>query len=81
MIVGIFLGFIISVSTIIIYLLRKLKVKKRFLAITPIIIISLFTSLWLLGALGFLNKYNYIIIFIITNLFITYLYYKSKLKK
>jgi len=79
MIVGVFLGFFISVSTIIIYLLRKLKVKKRFLVVTPIIIlIIIFTLLWLLAFLGFINIYNYIMIFIITNLFITYLYYESK---
>jgi len=79
MIVGIYLGFIIAVSTILINLLRKLKIKKRYLIILPILLsISLFILLWLISIISNYTQYNIIIIFLLTNLVIIYLYYKSK---
>jgi len=79
MIVGIYLGFIIAVSTILINLLRKLKIKKRYLFILPILLsISLFILLWLISIISNYTQYNIIIIFLLTNLVIIYLYYKSK---
>ena len=79
MVVGIYLGFIIAVSTILINLLRKLKIKKRYLIITPILLsISLFILLWLISIISNYTQYNIIIIFLLTNLVIIYLYYKSK---
>lgn len=79
MVVGIYLGFIIAVSTILIYLLRKLKIKKRYLFILPILLsISLFILLWLISIISNYTQYNIIIIFLLTNLVIIYLYYKSK---
>lgn len=79
MVVGIYLGFIIAVSTILIYLLRKLKIKKRYLFILPILLsISLFILLWLISIISNYTQYNIIIIFLLTNLVIIYLYYISK---
>jgi hypothetical protein len=79
MVVGIYLGFIIAVSTILINLLRKLKIKKRYLFILPILLsISLFILLWLISIISNYTQYNIIIIFLLTNLVIIYLYYKSK---
>lgn len=79
MVVGINLGFIIAVSTILINLLRKLKIKKRYLFITPILLsVSLFILLWLISIISNYTQYNIIIIFLLTNLVIIYLYYKSK---
>jgi CHASE2 domain-containing sensor protein len=64
MVVGIYLGFIIAVSTILINLLRKLKIKKRYLIITPILLsISLFILLWLISIISNYTQYNIIIIF------------------
>jgi len=79
MVVGIYLGFIIAVSTILINLLRKFKIKKRYLIITPILLsINLFILLWLISIISNYTLYNIIIIFLLTNLVIIYLYYKSK---